>query len=184
MKGNRFLGIGLLLVGIAAVVFAILCGTWASNVQSYVSWCDYVSFETYGGDAYTGIQNAAAETANNLVGLNRSLVFMGRMMLNCVALLFWIIAAILIIVGITKIYEATQYYYVYDRTSIAKGVASAYNKTAEVKVSPITRPDNHYLNKSSVHKSERAGYYNECPKCGKPKSPYAVICSHCGEIFK
>ena len=33
-----------------------------------VFWCgkSYVSHEYYGGDAYTGIQNAAADTANNI----------------------------------------------------------------------------------------------------------------------
>ena len=29
----------------------------------------YMGFETYGGDAYTGIQNAAARTANNVQDL-------------------------------------------------------------------------------------------------------------------
>lgn len=49
------------LIGIAAIVLAIVC--FSMDIG------DRESYITYGGDAYTGIQNAAAQTANNLLRL-------------------------------------------------------------------------------------------------------------------
>ncbi len=42
---------------------------------------DYIRSESYGGDAYTGIQNAAAETANNVMALEWSVREIGGVML-------------------------------------------------------------------------------------------------------
>ena len=58
MKINKFLSIALILIGIVAIVFAILCS------EMYAG--SYISSYSYGGDAYTGIQNAAADTGNNV----------------------------------------------------------------------------------------------------------------------
>ena len=46
------------LTGIASVVLSIVCFCFSTG--------GYESSYTYGGDAYTGIQNAAAQTANNV----------------------------------------------------------------------------------------------------------------------
>lgn len=62
MKNNKIFNAIILLIGIAAIVLGIMC--FASN-KGYT-----VSFETYGGDAYTGIQNAAARTASNIARSN------------------------------------------------------------------------------------------------------------------
>ena len=62
MKNNKTLHAIILLIGIAAIVLGIMC--FAAN-KGYT-----VSFETYGGDAYTGIQNAAARTASNIAKSN------------------------------------------------------------------------------------------------------------------
>ena len=48
---------------IVCFLFAILC---FFVIDSEVYSGSQASFETYGGDAYTGIQNAAAKTANNV----------------------------------------------------------------------------------------------------------------------
>lgn len=49
------------LVGIASSILGIVCFDMSSGSYEYNS--------TYGGDAYTGIQNAAAQTANNVHAL-------------------------------------------------------------------------------------------------------------------
>ena len=49
-------------IAIVSIIFAVLCFVLDSGNTEW----DY----TYGGDAYTGIQNAAAKTANNLVATN------------------------------------------------------------------------------------------------------------------
>ena len=59
---KNILGKLFLIIALVSVIFAIVCFTLdVGNIE----WD-----ESYGGDAYTGIQNAAAETANNLVILN------------------------------------------------------------------------------------------------------------------
>lgn len=61
-KGNTFFPIGGIISGILSVIFGIIM--LAKDVGSY----EYSS--AYGGDAYTGIQNAAAQTANNVMALS------------------------------------------------------------------------------------------------------------------
>lgn len=62
MKKNFIKKIAYIAIGLAAIIFAVT-----------ISSADPGSFEsslTYGGDAYTGIQNAAAQTANNIKDLS------------------------------------------------------------------------------------------------------------------
>lgn len=61
--------IGLILAGIACIIFAIeaLTGVWFEQVAFGANWVDY---KYYGGDAYTGIQQAVADTANNVLLLH------------------------------------------------------------------------------------------------------------------
>lgn len=49
------------ILGVVAIVLGIMCFTKDTG--------DYESNRSYGGDAYTGIQNAAAETARNIKDL-------------------------------------------------------------------------------------------------------------------
>lgn len=55
-----------IVVGLALAVFGCVCVF--DNYISY-GWGEYEDEEIYGGDAYTGIQNAAATTANNVSSL-------------------------------------------------------------------------------------------------------------------
>lgn len=56
-----------LLSGVVSTILGIVC--YVMNTGSYES------SETYGGDAYTGIQNAAAQTANNVQYLTAAVKF-------------------------------------------------------------------------------------------------------------
>ena len=49
------------LIGVVAIILAIVCSTMSIG--------GYESNEVYGGDAYTGIQQAAAQAANNVQDL-------------------------------------------------------------------------------------------------------------------
>lgn len=61
-KSKRVTGFFLLVAAIVSVIFGIVCfNSYPSSVT-----IKYVEYEYYGGDAYTGIQNAAADTANNV----------------------------------------------------------------------------------------------------------------------
>lgn len=68
-----------ILIGIGAIVCAFFCAT-----------ADIGSFEmsqVYGGDAYTGIQQAAAQTANNVKDLTELVSFFSASLLGVIGLI-------------------------------------------------------------------------------------------------
>lgn len=58
---NKFRSTVLIIIGIVAIGLSIKCFSFEA--------LDYESTSTYGGDAYTGIQNAAAMTSKNVKDL-------------------------------------------------------------------------------------------------------------------
>ncbi len=56
----------LTLAALAFIILGVIAFIMGSNLTYYGS---YESTEKYGGDAYTGMQNAAAKTANNVNSL-------------------------------------------------------------------------------------------------------------------
>lgn len=63
---NNLPGIALICIGILSIILAISClnKTYGFDILGWVK------HETYGGDAYTGIQNATATTANYIHALH------------------------------------------------------------------------------------------------------------------
>ena len=86
------------ILAVIAIVFAIIC--LATDVYSprYI----YTVHEIYGGDAYTGIQNAAADTSQNIVGLGLEL---GNLIKDCFGLSFILVGLIFIVLAIKSIVE-------------------------------------------------------------------------------
>lgn len=94
---KKIWAIGLVSIGVAAIVFAIICfchGFYFSG--------SYVYHITYGGDAYTGIQNAAADTANNVKYLGSLLSNAAHFSGVCTGFLLLVVGALLLLVGILK----------------------------------------------------------------------------------
>lgn len=81
LNSKKILAIMLFVIAAVSIVFAILC----FSEHGYSSWCSY---ESYGGDAYTGIQNAAADTANNISDLQYDLVYISGYAFILVGLVF------------------------------------------------------------------------------------------------
>ena len=83
MKSDRsvkVVGIMFIVIAVVSLVFSFVCfsfgtGGWESN-------------NTYGGDAYTGIQNAAAQSANNIYKLNENVKIIAGMAFFINSLLF------------------------------------------------------------------------------------------------
>ena len=69
MNLKRVAAVALILVGILAVILGF-CAYGADTGYTEID-------KEYGGDAYTGIQNAAAQTARNLVNLTEAIAFAG-----------------------------------------------------------------------------------------------------------
>ena len=67
MKRSKIPSYAGILVGIAAIITAIvMLASGPADRLSGMSTGSYTSHSWYGGDAYTGIQQAAADTANNV----------------------------------------------------------------------------------------------------------------------
>jgi len=100
---KKIFAVGITLIGILAIVFAIIyfcaepCG-W--------DHCSYVQKEIYGGDAYTGIQNAAAVTANNINYLDLNLQDATKFFAGCMGVIFLVVGLLLLLIGTTKIIAA------------------------------------------------------------------------------
>ena len=87
-----------LLIGILCIIFAIICYSYDdySDFREY----NYVSYLTYGGDAYTGMQNAAAATANNVQSLQNTICCLFYSLFDFGGYMFLIVGLLLIVTGI------------------------------------------------------------------------------------
>ena len=61
---QKIIGIGLFAISLISFIFAFQCFGMDDGLTTY--------YQSYGGDAYTGIQNAAADTARNISLLTRN----------------------------------------------------------------------------------------------------------------
>lgn len=73
-KTNKIFNYILIGIGVLSIIFAVLCFV----LNGEFDYGYYVAWETYGGDAYTGIQNAAAATANQVDRLNESVATLAK----------------------------------------------------------------------------------------------------------
>ena len=87
---KKFFAVLFIVVGLLSIVLSYMA------YDSYIG--AYESSEAYGGDAYTGIQNAAAQTANNVKALAELVAFStGSILL--VAGLFMVVYGLFNLVG-------------------------------------------------------------------------------------
>lgn len=92
---KKIFGIGLLVIAVVCLVFSILC----FNME-FDSSGSYESYKSYGGDAYTGIQNAAAQTANNVKNLSYELAEIGNSVTSCIGYGFIVTTLFFVAVGL------------------------------------------------------------------------------------
>ena len=68
MEKKQFIGVVAFILAALSLIFAIYC--FSVNVSANGS---YEENKSYGGDAYTGMQNASAQAANNALNAERTL---------------------------------------------------------------------------------------------------------------
>lgn len=103
MNSRKFLGVMFLIIAGISLVFAISCFRLETDeMRGDIEWN-----ESYGGDAYTGIQNAAAQTANNTyyVGLNIS--NFAKCVTTMGGFLFTVISFLFASLGVAKLIDKT-----------------------------------------------------------------------------
>ncbi len=98
IKKNLFAYLFLALA-LISLVFAIVC--FATDT-SYATG-SYESNQQYGGDAYTGIQNAAAQSANNVYYMNKNLVLLTTCVATTGGLFFLLVAFTFALIGVKKL---------------------------------------------------------------------------------
>ena len=74
-----------------------------SDNTSFYFYGNYTANETYGGDAYTGIQNAAADTANNISELGNAIDYSISKAYTWVGIIAMIVALYLFACTLAKI---------------------------------------------------------------------------------
>lgn len=89
-------------IGVVSGILSVIFGIYVKN-GNYGTYPYYIAGESYGGDAYTGIQNAAAHTANNV----RSVYFLAR---EGAMFLLIVIGLIAIAAFLTKLIDAVKAY--------------------------------------------------------------------------
>ena len=93
---KRIKSVAFITIGIIAIIFAIVFFVKSGNRDDVGS---YESYKTYGGDAYTGIQNAAAQTANNVYYTNKNLIALYENVSNGFGAVFFISGLTFITLG-------------------------------------------------------------------------------------
>ena len=81
-------------------VVGVLCIIFGAIDGNFYGYSKYVSYEFYGGDAYTGIQNAAADTANNIGRLTDLVESVGEEFFNFFGTMLILAGVLVIIVSI------------------------------------------------------------------------------------
>ena len=169
----------------AAGVFLIL-GSVLSLIFAIISFAQnngfYVISHTYGGDAYTGIQNAAADTGNNVKALAEAVSF-------CFGALFLILTVVLFAFALKCFGDAktshippvsTQTPSVYSQTPVS--APSVYPQT------PVSAPSVYPQTPTgpvgeAVMPIRIGGEKEVCPRCGTTQKEGLGVCTQCGARF-
>lgn len=145
MATKKFFTVLLLATGILSIILSV----YSFNSLIGAS----VSQKVYGGDAYTGIQNAASQTANNV-----------REMAEMMSFSF---GSILLVGGLTLIFSSCNMLISYAQQSSAENQSNTYNSEPDTTITTINNADTTKF---------------ACPKCGKIVTFGTASCD-CGQVF-
>ena len=98
-KTNKFFNYGLIGIGVLCIIFSILC--FVLNLETFTGVT--ISAEKYGGDAYTGIQNAGAATANNVYWLTDCVVLLSKTVRMGFGFTLLVTGLLVILFGVKKV---------------------------------------------------------------------------------
>ena len=105
-KKTMFQTIAYLTIGALCIIFAIVC---ISDTFYYHGFYTHVSYEYYGGDAYTGIQQAVADTANNVAEAGSNLALQLDAIFEVIGYIFIVMGLLLIANGINGLIIRGKY---------------------------------------------------------------------------
>lgn len=170
------------LIAVLALVFAIVTGI-LSVIMFDSSAIGYTAHEVYGGDAYTGIQNAAADTANSVRRLNDDI---------CVGF-----GSILLVATFAFALVSARYFYLAkEETAVVSAPtpapAARYQSAPVQDMRPcescgtMIRADEKYCTNcghvvDSAEKSDSPTKMHWTCTCGMKNTKFTSICISCGK---
>ena len=164
IKGAAFAISGLLSTVLGIVSFCLEDGLYESSI-------------TYGGDAYTGIQNAAAQTANNLIYIGDICKFgFGSVLL--VAGLVLIVSAVLCFIPDEKSGGIKNQVYVTETSFPAQSAPESPAPAAPESSSFSSVPEQAAVNEPQPKAEPKPGRY--CTNCNKNYTDDCDFCPDCG----
>ena len=145
MTIKKILALVLATIGLLAVILGLIAYGLDTGYYEVSS--------AYGGDAYTGIQNAAAQTANNVRYVTEAIASVGGSILLITGL-------VLMVVGVKSCVEELGSFA--DKQLFSIPVPAAPAEPAEP-AAPVAPAENAF-----------------CPNCGAAKAEGAGFCAECG----
>lgn len=97
---QKFIAKAFLAIAALSLIFAIVCFAMETDKMWGTS---NVPYETYGGDAYTGIQNAAASTSNNTFNVGENISNLAECITTISGFIFVIIGIMFAALGWYKL---------------------------------------------------------------------------------
>lgn len=163
-----FIGLG---IGTLCLILSIvaLCGS------ASVSTGNYISHESYGGDAYTGIQNAAADTGNNIRFLGMGIELLYDKVCQIGAFILFI-AGLLI-----SLKYAKELIAILKEEKQDSGITTMLDRAERIEPPVFNSVMSEPVVAAPVQEDvpENAGP-KVCSACGQTVSDDAVFCANCG----
>ena len=154
---KKILGIILLAVAVLSLLFALVCFAMEpDNISGSIE-----SKYFYGGDAYTGIQNAAAQAATNAKYINYNLVALINMIATIAGFAFVLISVLCGGLGVLNLISAKEVNTPKNQPKVANHIPNTTNNPTEQR------------NASAGEK--------KCWACGTVQPETNRFCSNCSE---
>lgn len=150
----------LILVGLLSVILGFSCRSQSKGNHTSYSW--------YGGDAYTGIQQAGADTANNVRYMNENLItgFFYVLLIG---------GLVIILVGVNGLLQATE------KRSVTSSVPEDHVAACVGARTPKpAAPAAPAVSAVPSGRSPAGSDTVTCPKCGGKQKAGKNFCVKCG----
>ena len=161
---KKILGIILLAVAVLSLLFALVCFAMEpDNISGSIE----LEAE-YGGDAYTGIQNAAAQAATNARHINYNLAALINTVATIAGFIFVLIGVLCGGLGYVNLINSKE-------ASLSQKALNAFNKESGT-ISNAQSTINPSTTQANVPAGEK-----KCWACGKVQLISNRFCSNCSE---
>ena len=135
-KQKLFKGFFLIFLCLLSLAMALHHFVCSGTVNFYYPDGEYIKYEYYGGDAYTGIQHAVADVGNNVSTLDNAISYISReivetILLTC-AFAFTLVFFVFLYLAIKTFMEKTVEEYYPENNYVYAAKGTTVNKISEI----------------------------------------------------